>query len=178
MKEHAPPRHAKAARQGGFASQSDDKARLQAESVRTSRKRPHGGFFRVSEDAVRHIELAFEEPCHHRAALLCYVTLCRKANLRGSETYEDTIASLAADMGYAYRDAQKALRLVEGIGLVRVHRRKIPGTKAHAPSIYTIKTFFPLVIRFGEHGVHATLPQHSQELPQEIHTYIPKEGGK
>lgn len=144
-------------------------------------RKPHSGFFRVSEEAMRRIANTFDEPSVIRAATLAYVTFCRKANLRGRETFEDTVGSLARDMAYSYRDAQKAVRLLEGIGLVQVRRRKIPGTKANAPSIYALNTLLHEVRNFGqdvgslgEDELRCTFPQLSQERPQEIHTYIPE----
>lgn len=144
-------------------------------------RKPHSGFFRVSEEAMRRIAKALDEPSAIRAATLAYVTFCRKANLRRRETFEDTLSSLAQDMAYSYRDAQKAVRVLETIGLVQVKRRKIPGTKANAPSIYTLNTLLHEVRAFGqdvaslgEEELRCTFPQLSQERPQEIHTYMPE----
>jgi hypothetical protein len=144
-------------------------------------QKTHSGFFRVSEEAMRRIAKTFDEPSVIRAATLAYVTFCRKANLRGRETFEDTVGSLAQDMAYSYRDAQKAVKLLESIGLIHVRRRKIPGTKANAPSIYSVNTllheagsFGQDVGSLGESELRCTLPQLSQERPQEIHPYIPE----
>ena len=99
---------------------------------------PHAGWFRVEEEAMRLIDRSWDKLCNARSAANCYVTLCRIANLKGNDVFEVSIASLARDMHCVYRDAQKALALVESIGLVKIERRKIPGTKENAPSIYTV----------------------------------------
>jgi hypothetical protein len=151
----------------------------------TSWNRQHRGFFRMSEEAVRKISRSLDEPCDQRAAMLAYMTLCRKVNLRGCETFEDTIRNIGADMAFGPREARSAIKLLENIKLVRVQRRKIPGTKANAPSIYTVRTLLPNAPTLkrgdgtlGEDGLHNSSPEYSQELPQKFHTYIPKEGGK
>jgi len=99
---------------------------------------PHLGWFRVEEEAMRLIDRSWDKLCNARSAANCYVTLCRIANLKGNDVFEVSIASLARDMHCVYRDAQRALALVESIGLVKIERRKIPGTKENAPSIYTV----------------------------------------
>jgi hypothetical protein len=183
MRLHAPPGKAKGGLAGPPHANSELTQRNSHISVPwTSGERIHGGFFRVSEDAIRLIAKKFDKVSDTRAAMNCYVTLCRKVNLKGNDIFEDTVGEIARDMAVEYRDAQKALRLVETIGLVQVRRRKIPGTKANAPSIYSVKTFLRNVRRstqegrtLREQGTQFTSPQLSQELPQEIHTYIPKE---
>jgi hypothetical protein len=154
------------------------------EAVGASGERKHGGYFRVSEDAIRLIHRSFDKPAVTRAALLAYQTLCRVANLRGKTTFDARIASLGQDMAFTYRDAQRALELIEGIGLVKIQRRKVPGTKENAPSIYTLETLLPNAttsdqeaITLRESELHSTSPQLSQELPQKIHTYMQWEGG-
>jgi predicted transcriptional regulator len=151
----------------------------------TSQNRPHEGFFRVSEEAIRLIAKKFDKASDTRSAMNCYVTLCRKVNLKGGEIFADSIREIAKDMACSWRDAQKALRSLEAIGLVHVQRRKVPGTKMNAPSVYAVRTFLQNVTRFRqdvrtsrEDAACSTFPQHSQEHPQEIHTYIPKEGRK
>jgi hypothetical protein len=139
----------------------------------------HTGFFRVGEEAMRKIAASFEEPWAARAAMLAYVTLCRKANLRNTATFADRLASMAQDMAFSYREAQRAIGLLESIGLVTVERRTIPGTAAKLPSIYHVQTLLPDATTFmpdagtlGEDGSHPRSPHHSQEhhqeLPQEL----------
>jgi hypothetical protein len=192
MKAHAPPGNAKAARQGDFACESITPENSHEGGMPTSRNRQHRGFFRVSEEAIREISQSLDEPCDQRAAILAYVTMCRKVNLRGSETFEDTIRSIGADMAYGPREARSAVRLLEDLKLVRVQRRRIPGTKANAPSIYTVRTLLPNAptlkrntasleredASLGEDGLHSGSPEYSQELPQKFHTYIPLEERK
>lgn len=181
----SPPRNARAALEGGPACEPMLKQASHGHSTGASRNREHRGFFRVSEAAMRKIAHSFEQPWAVRAATLGYVVLCRKANLRGRNTFEDTIGSLAQDMSFPYREAQRAVRLLEGIGLVRIERRKIPGTKANAPNIYTVSTLLHDAITLkqedrslGEGGQRIISPQLSQEPPQEIHPYIAKEDAR
>jgi hypothetical protein len=100
--------------------------------------KPRRGWFPVEEAAMQKLSAAFDKPSDTRNALLCYVVLCRKANLKRTWQFEDTIASMSKDLFMAYRDAQKALELVEAAGLLKIERRKIPGTNANAPSLYTV----------------------------------------
>jgi hypothetical protein len=186
------PGNAKAARQGDFACESRAPENSHEGAMPTSRNRQHRGFFRVSEEAIRQISQRLDDPCDQRAAMLAYMTLCRKVNLRGSETFEDTIRNIGADMAYGPREARSAVRLLEDLKLVRVQRRKIPGTKANAPSIYTVRTLLPNAPTLkrdaatlergdgilGEDGLHTSSPEYSQELPQKFHTYIPEEGSR
>ena len=139
----------------------------------------------MSEEAIRQILQRLDDPGDARAAILAYVTFCRKVNLRGSETFEDTIRNVGADMAYGPREARKAVALLEDLKLVRVQRRRIPGTKANAPSIYTVRRLVPNAPRLeqrdgtlGEDGLHTSSPGYSQELPKKFHTYIPKEERK
>jgi hypothetical protein len=178
----SPPENAKAAWQGGSAVTTSTMDLSPETPSNTSRKRHHKGYFRTSEEALRTIERSFEEPWAIRAAKAAYTTFCRKVNLRGSETFEDTIGSLAQDMSYPYREAQRAVGLLEKIGLVHVRRRKIPGTKANAPSIYSVntmpgarttlerqdRTLGREAGTLGEDELRGTSPQHSQELPQQL----------
>ena len=103
-----------------------------------SDKKSRRGYFQVEEAAIQKLSGAFDKPADTRNALLCYTILCRKANLKRAWTFEDTIASMAKDMFMEYRDAWRALQLVEAAGLLIIERRKIPGTKANAPSLYTV----------------------------------------
>lgn len=170
------PENAKAARQGGHANKT---LRHQTYNVlgpdASTNPRPHTGFFRVSEEAMRKIATSFEEPHAIRAAMLAYITLCRKANLRNSAIFEDRLISVAQDMALPYREAQNAIRLVEEIGLVKIERRTMPGTSAKLPSIYHVQTLLPDAmtllpdaITSGEDGLHSTSPHHSQERTQEL----------
>ena len=103
-----------------------------------SDKKIRRGYFQVEEAAIQKISGAFDKPSDTRNALFCYMVLCRKANLKRAWTFEDTVGSMAKDLFMAYRDAQKSLQLVEACGLLRIERRKVPGTNANAPSLYTV----------------------------------------
>jgi len=87
----------------------------------------HEGFFKVGEEAMRLIARSGDSAWDARNAKTTYVTLCRVANLKRGDTFDVPISSLANDMHFVYRDAQKELALVESIGLVRIERRKIEG---------------------------------------------------
>jgi hypothetical protein len=99
---------------------------------------PHGGWFRCEEEALRRIESSLESDGEIRFALVAYVTLCRKANLRRSEEFEDGMRSMAKDMAMATRDAQHALSRLAGLGLVEVIPQKIPGTNCSARNRYRL----------------------------------------
>lgn len=92
---------------------------------------------------MRLIDRSFDKPCDARNAANCYTTFCRIANLKGRDVFELSIANLARDLHCVYRDAQKALGHVEAVKLVRIERRKIPGTKENAPSVYTVVRLRP-----------------------------------
>lgn len=137
----------------------------------------HSGYFRLSEEAMRKIAVSFEKLSTTRAAILVYVTLCRKANLRGCTTFEDRLANLAQDAAMQYRETQRAVKLLESIGLVLIERRKVPGTKENAPNVYTVITCLPDATTLrrgartsGEDGLCGTSPQLTQEQIQSIHT--------
>ena len=122
---------------------------------------------------MRLIDRSFDKLCDARNAATCYTTLCRIANLKGRDAFEISIASLARDLHCVYRDAQKALALVAAIKLVKIERRKIPGTKENAPSFYTITRIRPDIMSaptdntsegLGRDRVHdpsRTLPKNS-----------------
>jgi hypothetical protein len=169
----SPPQKRKAARgRDGLANEEvTEKLSHDAPSGTSSNgQREHRGYYMIGEEAERRIERSFDAPCDIRAAKLAYHTLLRVANLRGSHTFEATIGSLSRDMAYPYRDGQRALRLVEGIGLVQITRRRVIGTKAYAPSIYSVQTLLPNVRTSREDGLRGTSPQLSQEHIQSIHT--------
>jgi hypothetical protein len=132
---------------------------------------PHLGWFWIEEEAMRLIERSFDTPCDGRNAAHCYATLCRIANLKGSDTFEVTISSLARDMRFVYRDAQKALRLVEAIKLVTIERRKVPGSKENAPSVYTVTRLRPDIMspptdNTSEGHGSARVRDHSRTIPK------------
>ena len=114
---------------------------------------------------MRLIHRNLDEPSAVRNAQNVYVTFCRKANLRGRTTFEDRLVSVAQDAAMQYREAQRTVRLLEGIGLLRVQRRKI--TVTMLPQATTSKHEATTSWEDGERG---TSPQLSQELNQSIHT--------
>jgi len=176
----SPPQKRKAARgRDGFANEevTEEISHVAPSGTSGNGQREHRGYFRVSEEAMRVIHRKLEEPSAVRNAQNVYVTFCRKANLRGRTTFEDRLVSVAQDAAMQYRETQRAVRLLEGIGLLRVKRRKITGTKANAPSVYTLVTMLPHATT-SEHeattswgdDVRGTSPQLTQEQIQSIHT--------
>ena len=176
----SPPQKRKAARgTDGFSNEQDTGvlSHVPPDGTSGNGQREHRGYFRVSEEAMRVIHRKLDEPSAVRNAQNVYVTFCRKANLRGRTTFEDRLVSVAQDAAMQYRETQRAVKLLEGIGLLRVQRRRITGTKANAPSIYTIVTMLPQATT-SEHeattswedSVRGTSPQLSQEQIQSIHT--------
>lgn len=180
MNATSPPQKRKAARATDGPATEQDTSHLShvpPEGTSGNGQREHRGYFRVSEEAMRLIHRNLDEPSAVRNAQNVYVTFCRKANLRGRTTFEDRLVSVAQDAAMQYREAQRTVRLLEGIGLLRVQRRKITGTKANAPSIYTIVTMLPQATTSKheattswDDGERGTSPQQSQELNQSIHT--------
>lgn len=69
-----------------------------------------------------------------------FVALRWLANDAGSDQVESTIAQIAFRAGVCYNTAAKVLPMLERLGVVAVARKRIPGTVARAPSVYT----FPL----------------------------------
>lgn len=144
-------------------------------------KREHRGYYRVAEAADRKIEDSFDQPHVRRSAKLAYHTLCRIANLRGSNTFVKDLVSLARDFGYSYREAQKAIRNLESIGLLKITLRFVPDTKLKAPSCYEVVTLIQENTSIGNLGTsigvdekQPVATQHSQELPTKT---PPKDSG-
>jgi hypothetical protein len=157
--------------------EDDSKGIMRRQRSGRTAPKPHLGFFRVSEEAMRKIAVSFENPSATRAAMLAYVTLCRKANLRNTTTFDDRLVNMAQDMAFPYREAQSALKLLESIGLVVIQRRKVAGTKENAPNVYTVITLLPDATTLrrgartsGEDGLCGTSPHLTQEQIQSIHT--------
>ncbi len=69
----------------------------------------------------------------HAPPPACYVMLCRKMNLKASETFEDTIGSIASDLFMAYRDAQRLWDLSKLPGCSKSKERKFLALKRMLP---------------------------------------------
>jgi hypothetical protein len=102
----------------------------------------HGGYFRVEEEALRKLRSTYDRPSAYRLALLSYVTLCRVANLEGSETFVRSVSSIGQDAGLSYNAAAEGLALVESAGLVKIEGRTVEGTKERAPSLFRLVRMF------------------------------------
>ena len=124
----------------------------------TRLEQPHLGWFRVEEEALRHLKRTLAEPSSYRKACAAYVALLRIANLRQSMIFDERIGAIADDMGYAYNDAAKALQLVRLAGLCEIEARTIPGSKERDKSVYTVKRMLP--------GKEGTLPEKEGRLPE------------
>lgn len=98
----------------------------------------HGGWFRCEEEALRRIESGLEDDGKIRFALVAYLTLCRKANLRRSEEFEDGMRSMSQDMAMSKRDAQEALSNLKTLGLIDIISQKVPGTNCSARNKYRL----------------------------------------
>ena len=104
---------------------------------------PHQGWFRVEEEALRHLKKTFDEPSSYRKASAAYIALLRISNLKQSTVFDERIGAIADDMGYSYNDAAKALQLVKLAGLCEIEARTIPGSKERDKSVYTVKRMLP-----------------------------------
>ena len=114
-----------------------------AEKSRKDMTDPHAGWFKVGEEALRHLKRTFAEPSSYRKATAAYITLLRIANLRNSSVFPERIGAIADDMGYNYNDAAKALQLVKLAGLCEIETRTIPGSKERDQSVYRVKSMLP-----------------------------------
>ena len=70
------------------------------------------------------------------------MTLCRVANLEGSETFVRSVSSVGQDAGLSYNAAAEGLALVESAGLVKIEGRTVEGTKERAPSLFRLVRMF------------------------------------
>ena len=109
----------------------------------TLERTAHAGWFRVEEEALRKLRSTYDRPSAYRLALLSYVTLCRVANLEGSDTFVRSVSSVGQDSGLSYNAAAEGLALVESAGLVKIEGRTVEGTKERAPSLFRIVRMFP-----------------------------------
>lgn len=150
-----------------------------------SPRKEHRGYYRIAEAADRKIEESFDQPHVRRAAKLTYHTMCRIANLRGTNAFVADLSSLARDIGYSYSEAQKAVRFLESIGLLKIANRYISETKLKAPSRYEVVTLLPDNPSISKENLSSgagdnqpTAPQHSQELPTKTPPIESALGGK
>lgn len=149
----------------------------------------HAGWFWIEEEAVRIISRQSDSPEVFRRRLLAYVTGCRVANLKGSQTFQKPLRDWATDMGLCYNHAALALADLERLGLVTIERKTVDGRKERAPSFYTVNRLFPDGVTSPTDGatsptgcatLHRTsgMPssaENSQEPPQEQSQTLHKE---
>jgi len=140
--------------------------------MNSGHKKEHRGYYRIAEAADRKIDELLDEPHVRRSAKLAYHTMCRIANLRGTRVFVAPLGSLARDIGYSYREAQKAVRVLKSIGLLKITNRYVSDTKLKAPSCYEVVTLIPDNSSIGSENLSTSgskvapiAPQHSQELP-------------
>ncbi|MFH0880250.1 MAG: hypothetical protein V2A34_11100, partial [Lentisphaerota bacterium] len=98
-----------------------------------------------------------------------YVGLSRLANQHRSNTFEATVNKIAKYIGLHYRKLFYTLRLLERIGLVRIKARRLPGTKGHAPSLYTLCS----IDRTLTHNGHNPCVQYTDTLQEKKEVRIP-----
>jgi hypothetical protein len=103
----------------------------------------HRGWFRVEEAAVRKLRDTYDRQSAYRLAQAVYVTLCRVANLEGSDTFTRRIASIASDAGLSYNAAAEGLDLVKSAGLLTVTAKTVANSKERAPSEYQLVRMSP-----------------------------------
>jgi hypothetical protein len=124
----------------------------------------HKGWFRVEEQAVRRLRDTYDVQSTYRLAFLVYVTLCRVANLEGSDTFTRRIASIAGDAGLSYNATAEGLELVRTAELVTITARTVSGSKERAPSEYRLERTSPV-----ENG---TFPTEKGRLPQSCDSQV------
>jgi hypothetical protein len=75
---------------------------------------------------------------HSAFAVSTYVALSEFASDAQSETFTVPISQIARRAGASYRTTAEILNRLESLGLIRIQRNTVPGTKEHAPSTYTM----------------------------------------
>lgn len=109
-----------------------------------SNKSQHGGKREISaepfcwqhKEALRIIDNNFEQDVG--SAHLVYLAMTRIASDEGAESFTRPISQIAKLAGVSYRTASPILHRFEALGLIRVQRNTVTGTKEHAPSTYTM----------------------------------------
>jgi hypothetical protein len=74
-------------------------------------------------------------------AALAYLGLCRAADAAGAFAFRRPISYLARLAFLQRRSLERALPDLERLGLLRVERRRISGTKANDLSLYTLTSY-------------------------------------
>ena len=128
--------------------------------------KPHQGWFRVHEEALRIIERRFDRQAAERQAKTAYQALLRVANLEGSNSFIRKICELAKDMSYSYAAAEDALILIEATGLCEIERRTIPGTKEKEPSRYTVAVTLDDIVRSSKNYCRLSKSWKNEVLPR------------
>jgi len=126
----------------------------------------HRGWFKVEEEAFRKLRETYDLESRYRLAWMVYVTLCRVANLEGSDTFTRRIAGLADDAGLSYNATAEGLELVKSAGLVTITARTVGGSKERAPSEYQVVRMSPIK--------SATSPTEKGRLPKIQKSDLPR----
>jgi hypothetical protein len=107
----------------------------EAASLRSTRDGP---FSWQSKEAVRLIHEQFSESCDLPSANSIYLALCSLASDEQRETFTEKKALIAFRAGVSVRTADSVLARMEAMGLVRVDRQSVNGSKMKAPNTYTL----------------------------------------
>jgi hypothetical protein len=107
--------------------------------VRRERSRsPEPPYCWQSKDALRQIESTYDSESSTRIACAAYLALTRIASDKGAESFECSVKDIAGYMHYRYNQTLKGIQLAEAAGVIKVERRKVPGTAENAPSVYML----------------------------------------
>ena len=88
--------------------------------------------------ALRKITEVFSESGSAASARSVYVALTEIASDNQAEHFQEKVALIAHKAGVSVRTAGGLLQSLEQIGLVKITRQKLSGTKLDAPSIYRV----------------------------------------
>lgn len=105
----------------------------------TARSRtPERPYCWQSKEALRQIERTYDSGPSTRLVRATYFALAQIASDRQAESFECSVKEIANCMHYRYDQTLKGIQLAEAAGIIKVERRKVPGTAENAPSIYTL----------------------------------------
>jgi hypothetical protein len=92
----------------------------------------------AEQECPRQIEHTFDSESSTRLAYAAYLALTRIASDKQAESFECSVKEIAGYMHYRYDQALEGIKLAEAAGVIQIQRRKVPGTKENAHSIYTL----------------------------------------
>jgi hypothetical protein len=89
---------------------------------------------------LRMIRDVFDATNDVSSALAVSVALAEIGSDEQSDTFTKSIREIAGRAGASYKSAARILSRFEALKIIAVERNKVPGTKEHAPSTYTLCT--------------------------------------